>query len=325
MKKKFDYTWVIIVLCFLCVCTSLGFCSSNRNMYFKGITAVFGDAFTEFEYSFTMTIRYATTTFFNIFFGFLVNKFGTKKLMCAGFASLFMFAIINSFATHLIHFYIASVFLGMGLSWTSTTMISAVINNWVTKNKATIMGAVLSANGLGGALAAQIISPIIFSGEDYGYRSAYRLVALILLVVFTLILIFFKDTPKGVERKVVPLRKNRKVRGEGWVGMEFSEVKKKPYFYIAILCMLLTGMTLNGLGEITSLHMYDLDIDKAFIANLATASSICLMSSKFINGFIYDRIGMKKTMNICYACAFIALICVTLIANTTTGKVFASV
>ena len=294
-------------------------------MYFKGITAVFGDSFTEFEYSFTMTIRYATTTLFNIFFGFLVNKFGTKKLMSAGFLSLISFAVINSLATRLVHFYIASIFLGMGLSWTTTTMVSVVINNWVTKNKATITGAVLAANGLGGALASQIVSPIIFSGEPYGYRNAYRLVAIILSVVFLLILIFFRDTPKGVERKPVPLHKKRKIRGSGWVGMEFSEVKKKPYFYLAIICMLFTGMTLNGLGEITSLHMYDLEIDKAFIANLATLSSLCLMSSKFINGFIYDRIGIKKTMNICYACAFIALICITMIANTTTGKVFATV
>ena len=103
-KKKFDYVWVIIALCFLSVCTSLGFCSSNRSMYFQGITKVYEDSFSEFAYSFTMTIRYVTTTILNIFFGALVNKFGTKKLLCAGFGSLICFAVVNSLATNIIHF-----------------------------------------------------------------------------------------------------------------------------------------------------------------------------------------------------------------------------
>ena len=325
MKKKFDYSWVIIVLGFLMVCTSLGFCSSNRSMYFTAINDVFAGSFTEFEYSFTMTIRYISTTILNIFFGVLVNKFGTKALMSCGFASLIAFALINSFSTHLIHFYIASVFLGIGLSWTSTTMASAIINNWVTKNKGTVTGAILAANGLGGAAAAQILSPIIFSDGGHGFRNAYRLVAIILAVVLLLVLIFFRERPKGAEKKIIPKNKQRKIRGGGWIGMDFSEVKKKPYFYIALICMLFTGMSLNGLGEIANLHMYDLEIDKQFIATLATASSLILMGSKFFNGFLYDKIGIRKTMNICYVSAFLALGCIAMITNTPAGKVIASV
>ena len=235
MKKKFDYSYVIIVLCFLTISTSLGLCSSNRSMYFTAINDVFEGSFTEFEYSFTMTIRYISTTVMSMFFGVLVNKFETKLLRSSGFVSLISFALINSYATHLLHFYIASIFLGVGLSLTSTTMVSAVINNWVTKNKGTVTGAVLAANGLGGAAAAQILSPIIFSNGGHGFRNAYRLVAIILAVVLVLILVFFKERPKGAEKNVIPKHKNRKMRGEGWIGMDFAEVKRKPYFYLAIV------------------------------------------------------------------------------------------
>lgn len=325
MKKRFDYTYIIIGISFLVICTSLGFCSSNRSMYFQAITDVFNGSISKFQYSFTMTIRYVSTTILNIFFGTLVNKFGTKLLMSAGFTSLICFALINSFATNIIHFYIASVFLGAGLAWTSTTMVSSVINNWCTKNKATITGVVLSANGLGGAVAAQILSPIIFSKGGNGFRDAYRLVAIILVVVLVLILLFFKDRPKGAEKILLPKHKTRKVRGESWIGMEFSEVKKKPYFYLALVCLLLTGMSLNGLGEIASLHMYDVGLSKKFVATLATASSLLLMGSKFFNGFMYDKIGIKKTMNICYLCTFFALACVAMINASTFGKVIASI
>jgi OFA family oxalate/formate antiporter-like MFS transporter len=326
MKKKFDYSIVIFVISFFVVCISLGFCSSNRSMYFQAITDVFDGSITKFEYSFTMTIRYVVTTLLNVFFGVLVNKFGQKVLMSAGFCSLIAFALVNSFATNIIHFYIASVFLGMGLAWTTTTMISTVINNWATKNKATITGAVLAANGLGGAVAAQILSPIIFSDGGNGFRTAYRLVAIILAAMLVIILVFFKDRPKGAEKILVAGKgKTRKARGESWVGMDFSEIKKKPYFYLAILCLFLTGMSLNGLGEIAQLQMYEVGLDKQFVANLATFSSLLLMGSKFLNGFMYDRFGIKKTMSISYFSAFLALICILLISDTAFGQIIAAV
>lgn len=322
-EKNSRYSWVIVGICFLSVCVSLGFCSSNRSMYFQAITDVFDGSITDFEYSFTMTIRYVSTTILNIFFGFLVNKLGTRLLLSAGFTSLICFALINSFATNIIHFYIASVFLGIGLAWTTTTMMSAIINNWCTKNKATITGAVLAANGLGGAVASQILSPIIFSNNGHGFRSAYRLVAIILAVMLVLVLVFFRERPKGAEKKLIG-KKQRKARGAGWIGIEFSEVKKKPYFYLALICMLITGMSLNGIGEISNLHMYDVGISKDFVKNLATVSSLLLMGSKFFNGFMYDRIGIKKTMNLSYICTFFSLGCIAFVAPTVLGKTLAS-
>jgi hypothetical protein len=94
------------------------------------------------------------------------------------------------------------------------------------------------------------------------------------------------------------------------VGMDFAEIRRKPYFYLTLVCMFLTGMSLNGIGEIANLHMYDVGLAKAFVATLATASSLLLMGSKFLNGFMYDRFGIKKTMSICYASAFVSLICI---------------
>lgn len=322
MKKKFDYSWVIIALCFLSVCISLGFCSSGRTMYLTAITEALGIPRSAF--SLNDTFRYVTTTILNLFFGILVNKFGTKKLMCAGFGCLIGFALINSTAEHLVAFYIGGILLGIGLSWTGTTMVSVVINRWCKQNKGTVTGAILAANGLGGAISVQILSPIIFEeGNAFGYRNSYRLVALILAVVLVLIALFFKDTPKGEVAEPISGKKKRKARGTGWIGMEYSDIIKKPYFYLALVCMAFTGMSLQGLGGISTPHMYDIGLDKAFVANLMTISSICLLSSKFLTGFLFDKKGMKITMNICLFSTFVSLIALVLVSNTPIGKVIA--
>lgn len=322
MKKKFDYSYVIVALCFISVCTSLGLCSSGRTMYLTAITDALG--FKRSAFSLNDTFRFVTQTVLNLFFGVLFNKFGPKKLICMGFTCLISFALINSYAENLIYFYIAGILLGVGLSFAGTTMMSTVVNVWCKKNKGAITGAILSANGLGGAVAVQILSPIIFEeGNPFGYRNSYRFVALVLTVILLLIIIFFKDRPKGEEKTEIPVKKQRKARGMGWAGMDYETALRKPYFYLTLVCMMFTGMSLQGLGGIATPHMYDLGLEKAFVATVSTVSSLCLVGSKFLTGFIYDRVGIKITMNIGFSCSFLSLIGLVMITNTPIGHVIA--
>ena len=115
---------------------------------------------------------------------------------------------IYSTGNSLIWFYIGNFLLGVGLSWTTTAMVGCVVNTWCKEKKGTIMGAVLAANGLGGATAIQIVGPIIESGV-WGYRTAYRLVALVLLIVAVLILLFFRENPKGQEKTEIVVEKKK--------------------------------------------------------------------------------------------------------------------
>ena len=318
MKKRLDYSWVVIVLCFLTVCITLGFCSSGRTMYLTAITEALDIKRSAF--SLGDTFRYVTTTVLNLFFGTLIMKFGAKRLILSGFVSLISFALVNSFAEHLILFYASSILLGVGLSWTTTSMMSYVASKWTSdKNRGTVTGAILAANGIGGAISAQVLSPIIFEeGNSFGFRNAYRLVAVILSVMFVLMLLFFKEAPKG-SKSDVPLKKERKARGGGWVGIEYSEAKKKSYFYLALICMALTGMSLQGLSGISTPHMYDVGISKPLVATIATVSSLCLTSSKFLAGFIYDKKGIKVAMNISFFASFFSLLSLVFVSNTPFG------
>ena len=322
--KKFDYMWVMVVLCFMIIAISLGFCSSGRNLYLTAITDALD--IPRGAFSINNTIRFATSTIFSLYFGKLVMRFGTKKLICAGFLCLMAFSIINTYASHLYLFYIGSIFLGIGISWTSTTMISVVINRWCKRNKGTITGAVLAANGIGGAVAVQIISPIIFEeGNPFGYRNSYHLVTSILIVMLVLILIFFREKPKGDTGALVIEGKKRKSRGQGWSGIDYATAIKKPYFYIALFCMAGIGITLQGLGGIGTPHMYDIGFDKSYVALLSSTANICLTFTKFLSGYMYDKFGMRKTMNISLTCAFFSLIALITLTNTPSGRTIAFV
>ncbi len=319
--KKADYSWVMIGICFMMILTSLGLCSSGRTLYLTAITEALDIPRSAF--SLNDTFRFVTTTVVNLFFGVLIQRFGSKKLVCSGFLCLIAFALINSFAERLIWFYLAGILLGMGLSWTGTTMVSMLVNRWCKENKATVTGAVLAANGVGGAVAVQILSPIIFmEGNPFGYRISYRLVALILSVVLIFILLFYRNPPKQSDTEVA-LVKKKKPRGAGWVGMPFQDVIRKPYFYATLVCVFFTGMVLQGLGGISVPYMYDLGLDVGFVSGIVSMGGIVLTCTKFLTGYFYDRFGMKVAMNISLIAAFVSMAMLILMTNSLTGKILA--
>ena len=318
---KPSYSWVIVGLCFLVVFTSLGLCSSGRTLYLTAITGALD--IPRGAFSLSNTFRFLTTTVLNLFFGPLLKRFGSKKLMIAGFLCLIGFALLSSVATQLITFYIAGVFLGVGLSWTSTSMMSTVVNKWCTQNKATVTGAVLAANGIGGAIAVQILSPIIFQeGNPFGYRTSYQYVAMILAAVLLLVMILYRNPPVTDQDEPVSAKK-RKIRGAGWVGMEYKEVLRKPYFYVTLLCMFLTGMVLQGLGGIAIPHMYDIGMDVDYVAAIVSISGLVLTCTKILTGYLYDRFGIKLSMNIALVSAFVSMAILIFLKNTPTGRVLA--
>lgn len=181
--------------------------------------------------------------------------------------------LIYSVADSIYVFYIGGCLLGMGTAWTTTTMVGYVVGRWCKEHKGTIMGAVLAANGLGGALAAQIIGPIISGQADgFGYRNAYRLTALILFVVGIIVLVLFRDAPNDEPGAAVD---KKKPKGETWSGMTFAECLRTPYFYAASVCIFLTGLSLQGINGVYKAHINDVGVPDTFSTLVVSIHSLC--------------------------------------------------
>ena len=102
--------------------------------------------------------------------------------MCVGGIALALSVFLRAVATNIGGIFLGSVFWGFGIVLMGGTMASTIIRRWFDKDLGKYIGIVMSANGVGGAVAAQIISPIINNGESFGYRKAYLLSAAITLM-----------------------------------------------------------------------------------------------------------------------------------------------
>lgn len=321
IRKKADYKWVIVVLSFLMVMVCLGFCSSPKSLFIAPITSSLG--ITRSALSLNDSCRFISTAVVNLFFGSLVARFGPKKLILAGFTALISSQLVYSFADNVFGFCLGGTLLGIGLSWTTTTMVGCVVNKWCKEKKGSIMGAILAANGIGGAIAIQILSPVIESGV-FGYRTAYRIAALVLTAVGVLVLFFFRNKPAG-EDLSAPVSKPKRVRRVSWDGLSFQDALKQPYFYLVALCIFFSGLSLQSVTGIAAAHMKDVGLDPVFVSSVLSLHSLALAGFKFITGFLYDKWGLRPTVTICSSTAVVVMLLLSLLTDSPTGKILALV
>lgn len=322
-KLRFDYKWVVIASCFLMIMLTLGFASSTRSLFTDEIAEALGvprslvavgDSF-----------RFITTALINAFFGILVYKFGPKKLIAGGFISLISSMLVYSLAENIILIFIAGILMGIGFSWTSTAMVGYVVGIWCSENKGTIMGIVLASNGIGGAVAIQIVGSLIDPDVTGSYRAAYRLIAVVLAITFLLVMIMFRDRPKGVRKEdIAPPKKHaKKKRGRDWEGLEFSELVHRPYFWAALVCIFLTGFVLQGSHGIIAMHYKDVGIDYGRVKGLLSFGSLILAGAKFLTGFVYDKGGLRVAANVCMVLAIASTFLLAVIKGDDLGFILA--
>lgn len=324
MKKKLDYQWVIVVTCFIMEFVALGFCSSNKSLYLGAITEALNIKRSLF--SINDSVRFITSAVVNLFFGALIQKLGARKMVGIGFAALIAAMQIYAHANNVFAFYIGGSLLGLGLAFCTTTMIGSIIRRWVKENTGTILGFVLAANGLGGALAAQIVTPIIYEeGNPFGYRNAYNLVTLILVATGILAVVFLRNQPKNDTSTAAPTPHKKKPRGGGWIGISYEDARKKPYFYAALVGIFLTGMVLQGVNGASAAHMKDVGLDAGYVATVLSIHSIALMVFKFSTGVMYDKWGLRVTMIICDIAALVVMVFLALVSNSPAGMVYAMI
>lgn len=340
-KKKFEYKWIILAVAFLMVFVCLGFCSSNKGLYLKKITETL--QIERSAFSINDSCRFISTAIINLFFGTLIYKFGLRKMAAFGFITLICSMLIYAFADNIYLylctllplpkdlkyciyvFYLGGILLGIGLTFTTTTMASSLVRRWFTKDIGKYTGIVFAANGLGGALAAQIVSPMINeAGNPFGYRNAYLFVACLLVVVGSIVVLLMRERPTNAPVEA-PSAGKKKARGSLWVGVDYNSVKTKPFFYLAVIVVFFTGLCLQGINGAFSAHMEDRGLSTAFVKNVSSFYSILLTVTKLAVGAMYDRKGLRTVMLVCQGAGVAAFATLALITPTTTGMILAYV
>lgn len=316
MKNKPEYKWVILFTCCLMVLVCLGFCSSNKGLYLSAITEALGIKRSLF--SINDTFRFVATAITNLFFGSLISRFGVRKMTAFGFAALIAATLAYTFAETIWGFYVGGTLLGIGFSFTTITMASNIIRQWFHKDIGTYTGIAFAANGIGGALAAQIASPLINEpGNPFGYRTSYLLVAVILLVTGIVVVLLLREAP-GESTAA-----QKKARGTTWAGISYEEAKKRPYFYLTAGIILMTGFILQSIATVYAAHVQDVGLGAEFAATIVSVFSLSMTVTKILIGVLYDKFGLRLVCALCQVMTSLSFFLMAFLDASDTGRVCA--
>lgn len=320
-KSEKANRWMTITACFVMVMIALGFAGPIKTLFPDEIAKALGVE--RSLVSIGESCRYIATAVVNIFFGVLIAKFGPKKLIFAGFASLIASMLAYWAADNLFMIYLGGTLLGIGLSWTTTSMVGYIVGIWCSENKGTIMGAVLASNGLGGALAIQLVGGLIDPETVGSYHGAYLFIAAVFAAAAVVVMLLMREKPKDENAPKAPAKK--KARGQEWEGIDFHTALRKWYFWGALVCIFCSGMVLQGTHGIVAMHFKDVGIDYGAVKGLLSFGSIILASAKFLTGFIYDRTGLRVTSGVCISISVVSSFLLGVIKGDELGFILALV
>ena len=317
-ERTIEYKWVILVFAFLMVFFCCGVCLGNKSLYFSAITEAMG--FKRSVYSLSGIISLVPATVANLYFGYLIYRFGPKVMIAGGIVVTCVGFWLYTVSETIWGFFLGGIIVTVGSTFLGTSMACALIKRWFSDNVGKFTGIVLAANGFGSALAAQIVSPILNDpGDPYGFRKVYLMFIPLLLVLGAAIFLFVKDQPK--DGPVLPAPEIKKFQ-KRTTGKLLAVHKPDWTFCFVCASIFLFFMLIQSVYGTYAVYMKDAGLGAGQIATVASILTLCLAASKMIVGFLFDRWGLFPVLAMCMV-AFIVSICILLYLPVAPGAFLA--
>ena len=162
MVKKIFYGWWIVLACSL-----IGFYFGGAIFY--GFTAFFEPIREEFGWSYTQisfaaSLRGLEMGIFAPIVGFLVDRFGSRKLIFWGTITVGFGLILLSCTRSLAMFYGSFLLIAFGAGGCASVVTMAAVANWFHKNVGIALGVMASGIGASGLMVPLIVQLIDVSG-----------------------------------------------------------------------------------------------------------------------------------------------------------------
>ena len=171
MRKVF-YGWWVVFACFLIAFYRNGAVTYGFTAFFEPIAQETGWSYTQI--SIAASLRGLEIGIFAPITGFLVDRFGPRRLIFGGTLTAGFALILLSRTNSLTMFYVAFVLLALGVSGSAGTVLMTAVANWFRRNIGKALGIMVCGFGASG-----IIVPVIVRLIDlYQWRSTLIILGL---------------------------------------------------------------------------------------------------------------------------------------------------
>jgi MFS family permease len=226
---------------------------------------------------------------FGFLAGWIIDKFGPKRLMMTGvlLGGIALIGLSQMTALWMLYFFYLFNALGYVLGGPLPNQV--LLSRWFDKARGKAMGFAYLGIGLGGIFGAQVARLLT---EHYGWHSSLMVLGILMIAIAFPMILFVKDSPGDRANMQKETEKNVPI---GHV------VKSWPFYLLAIGSMASIG-AVGGTNQHLKLF---LSIDQGFSQTEATnIISLVLASSiigRLLMGVLADRFPKKYVMLLIYS------------------------
>jgi MFS family permease len=284
LPKRSSETYIIATT-FLSLFALVGFAYYGLPFFYDFMIKEYGWSRT-FVTSGNALAKLIVAPLFGFFAGWMIDKYGPKRLMMTGVLLMGVALIGLSFADSLGLFYLFYAFNAIGYVCGGPLPCQVLISRWFDKNRGKAMGIAYLGIGTGGALVPQIAKGLEGS---FGWHVALSsLGVLIILIAFPLVSFIKGSSVKPSEP------------GKNTIAVPIKSILANRNFYLVAFGSMCSIGAVGGVGQHLKLYLRDLNYTQSEAANVMSLVLFTSLAGRVLMGWLADLIRRKYVMILIY-------------------------
>lgn len=223
---------------------------------------------------------------FGFLAGWLIDRYGPRKLMLAGSLLAGSALIGLSMMNNLGMFYFFYILNALGYVFGGPLPCQVLISRWFEKNRGKAMGIAYLGIGTGGAIVPLISTSL---EKNLGWHMALTMIG-VLVILFSFPLAFFlKESPQKV---VAETRKEPEI--------PISGILKNRNFYLLAIGSMCSIGAVGGVNQHLKLYLRDQDFSQSNSANIMSLVLLSSLAGRVLMGMLADLFPRKYVMILIY-------------------------
>lgn len=295
MSKKIYYGWWVVASCFFINLYVGGVIFFGFTAFFEPIREELGWSYTQI--SLASSLRGLEMGIFAPVVGFLVSRYGPRRLFLAGNITLGAALFLLSQVQSLLGFYIAFLMVAFGAGGCTSVVSLTAIANWFYKNVGIAMGIMVSGFGASGLIVPIIVALI----QAVGWRATLVVLGAGAWLICIPLSLLVRDRPEKDElpgsEKFHPAGR---VLSEEPKGQGFKEAMRNRSFMYLNLAEILRMFSVTAVIVHVMPHLQAMGIERGAAGMIAASIPLVSIPGRFCFGWLSDRREKRFVMSVSF-------------------------